>query len=276
MTIFVVQFMKIPTRLLYWFEMPLDISETTVSEEDSLEFLKRDILLISLPYSKINSVLQKFQNDVSATVFAFNLDNILVMARASSDGARESFCKTFADSLFEVGPERCIIHSKIMDAEIEKIFKSRQIRFFTMNTVDHRAMIAKAMGIIEPIFKQSPQKRPVSLVLQYYPEKKMNAVLVSESSGRKVEGWVKRLWLNGVSIVLKQKENLQLFDRKNIVTVSADFIRFRIQIHKSIIAGMDDTSITVVYNILNPSMISADEGKHLIKELHREMNYPEI
>lgn len=269
--------MKIPTRLLYWFEMPLDISDRTVSEDDALQFLKKDILLLARPYSKLEKIMRKYQNDLTPIVFLFNLDNIFIMARASTEHARYSFCTDFAEQLTKLGVERCIIHSKLMDTEIQDIFTSRQIRYIPMNTLDHSVTIQKVMKEIEPVFKLSPEKREVSLFLNYFPQKKFEAMIteLTNPSKRKINAVVKNVWLNGISLKLNDPSNMQLFDIKNVASIQIDFLRHKVSIKKSIIATMENDSITVVYDISNPGMISDDDSMFLLKELYREIEFEE-
>lgn len=270
--------MKIPTRLLFWFEMPLDISDRTVSEDDALQFLKKDIYLLARPYSKLQKIMLKYQEDLAPIVFLFNLDNILVMARASNERARYSFCTDFAEQLTKLGVERCIIHSKLMDNEIKEIFSSRQIRYITMNTLDHQVTIDRIMKEIEPVFKLSPDKREVSLVIDYYPEKKFKANIISlnDPTKRNVSATVKKLWLNGITLQLDEPDNMQLYDIKNILKIQIDFLRQKVLIAKSIIATMEDATITVVYDISNAGMISDDDSEFLLKELYREIEFDSV
>lgn len=255
---------KIAPKVIYWVAPP-----SIIGEGERIELLKRDVMLIDFPgsfnsFGKLHITLDKF------TAYFFNLDEILIYNKV-----KPSEYLAFAINLLQFikgfAPEKSLVHSSIINKDLAKIFLSQGISYIEKNLSDRKAIFSTLLNMIKPFFTEKQQLQRSMVRLNLLPLKfKAELTNLDNPLAPTVQGVIKDLSLNGMGLVLFDKNNGEFFKLKDKIQVRLHLQKSIIKINKSLLIRVifDTGELGIMYNINDSHMIRDDYASRLTSMIY--------
>ncbi|MCK4798753.1 MAG: hypothetical protein KAT05_15355 [Spirochaetes bacterium] len=248
----------ISPKTIFWVEMP-----DNIKDHDKIELLKKDILLV-----KCSGVIQELvklrEKNSKSSAFFYNLDQILHENHIKNSEAF-NFLHKIVQFIKTLSPEKTLVHTTIIDKKISELFRDEGIIYVEKNLNDKKIAESTILALIHPLFSEHNKVKRSFLRLNLLPMKYKVAISNISRGSPVIKGCLKDLSLNGMGIVLNDKNELNFFSLKNLIEIKI-FIRDSIlTISKAFITRVDDEKIEigVNYDISDNSMVREDYATYL-------------
>ncbi len=248
----------ISPKTIYWFEMPV-----TITDYEKIELLKKDVLLINYE-SDLESMFNIKDKINELTAFFYNYDNILYKNKIPEEN-KYVFSEKFIGIIKEFNFQNNLVHTTHIDNKLSKLFKNHGLIYLEKNLNDKRIAINIISALIHPFFSNNLKIKRSFLRLNLAPMKYNLLIRNKKNNAVVINGFIKDLSLNGMGIYIS---NIEDFDKINL----KDFLELKISIKQSIIkisnafvsrVNKDSMEIGITYDINNSKMIREDYATYL-------------
>jgi len=262
----------ITPKSIYWIDTPVSFNEN-----DRIELLKRDVLLINYD-GDIKEIAKLKEKDNKYSGYFFNLDGILSKNHIKGD-TLYGFVEKLAQYIGSYINKRSLVYTTILDKKLVEIFKKHQVHFFEKNLNDKKIAISTIIKLIYPFFSENNKLERAFVRLNLLPMKYSLIITNLKQSHVTINGTLKDLSLNGMGIIISEKNKIEKIKLKDVVEVKLSLKTSIIKISKAIVARVDQNKFEagLIYNITDSTMIREDYASILtgiiynwIKEIIKE------
>lgn len=253
---------KISPNTLYWIQMPVSIGET-----DKIELLKKDILLIDCNYG-IGDLAKLVEKQGKNVAFFYNLDRIFQKSKIENE---YSISQNLASFISKYSPDKSIVHTTIIDEKIKNIFRDEGLIYIEKNFNDKQGAVGTVMDLIKPLFSEKDMIRRSFLRINLFPDTKYKIEITSQRLVDPIMGNLKDLSLNGMGLILLDKNDTNKFDLKETISIKIYTPSSILKIPMAFITRKDEhnSEIGVNYNIENRSMVKDETSSFLMKIIYK-------
>jgi hypothetical protein len=258
---------KIAPKIIYFVELP-----STFGEEEKLDLLKRDILVVEKD-GNIDTLPSLFKNNTKNTAFFYNLENILLKNRVKKEELY-TFAANMAMFIKNYMPDKSVVHTSFIDDNISFIFRSEGIPYIEKSLTDKKVIYNTILSCVKPLFIENQKMLRSSLRLNLIQNKfRAEIINLTDKLYSPVEGYIKDLSLNGIGLILKNKEEIRLFKLKDNLQIKLYLNRSIIKIDLSIATRIfsDHGEIGVSFNITDDHMIRDEYANRLTSIIYSWM-----
>jgi hypothetical protein len=244
---------------IYWIKMP-----AIIGESDQVELLKNDILVIDCDYG-IEDLDKIREKDKTNAAFFYNLDVLLSKNLVIQENLY-NHAEKIAAFISDHAPERSIAHTFTIDAKMCDIFRSKGLIYIEKNLVDRTNAVSTIMNLLRPIFSDENKIKRSFFRINLYPSIKYRIEIVT-CSEKKVNGFVKDLSLNGMGLIINEKEEMPFLKLKDSIQARIFTPTAVLKISSSYITRKDDEAleIGINYNINDKNMVKEDTANYLTR-----------
>jgi len=262
----------ISPKTIYWVQTPV-----TISENDRIELLKRDVLIINYN-GELQDIVKLKDKDNKLSAFFFNLDGIISRNHIKGDEVYP-FSEKIAKFVSGVFPKRSLVYTTILDPALISIFKKYNVNFIEKNLNDKKVAISTIFSLMNTFFAEDGKVQRSYLRLNLFPMKYKFIISNLSKNNIMLEGLIKDLSLSGLGLVIINNNELKNVALKDIVEIKLFIKNSIIKVNKAIITRFDVSKgeVGVTYNMNDAKMIREDYASYLtsliynwIKEIIKE------
>jgi hypothetical protein len=254
---------------IYWVQAP-----TTIGEIEKIDLLKKDVFIVDCRYNLNNISKLKEKKDESSAFF-FNIDAIIKKSYLKIESATSVY-RDLAQFISNVCREKSIVHTNIIDEKISSIFREQGLFYLEKNFYDRTTAVSTVSNLIKPLFVFNNRVPRPHLRIRLYPEIKYKVEFVDKNvltESKPIQGILKDLSLNGMGIVLNDKENIKKLKLKNIIQIKINAINSILKIPMAYITRIDieNGEFGINYDINNNQMVNEDSSNYILKMIYNWM-----
>jgi hypothetical protein len=243
-------------KTIYWFEMPV-----AISEHEKIELLKKDVLLIN--YQDDLETMISFKDNIKEiSAFFYNFDNILTKKKVFEEN-KYTFSEKFILFIKELNFKNNLIHTTQIDNKLSNLFKQNGIIYLEKNFNDKRVALSIISALINPFFSNNMKIKRSFLRLNLTPMK--YKIIIQTNRTNNIFGYVKDLSLNGMGIYLINQNDFNFFNLKDLINLKISIKQSIITINNAIISRINKESMElgITYDINSNKMIREDYATYL-------------
>lgn len=248
-------------KLIFSFDMNVQLRR-----EELLDLLKKDVLVEEL--NDLDRYLEKLKKIVDPyTAIIVNLDNTFREIR-SNHRALKIFSLDLIQRINTVNPGRTLVITSYIYPEVAHLFRSEGIGYIEKRIFDQRDYQNTILNVVPPFFSERNRLIRNYLRINVSAQKilvKIQNIHDGLSWGPSLEGQLKDISLNGLSVIFKEKNHAECFVEGDNVYMEFHLQSLPVRIARSIVSRVlpEDHEVCVYYDLMNPSMINDLNATHI-------------
>lgn len=250
---------SVAPKTVYWVGIP-----PVIGKAERIELLKNDIFIIDFD-EKMGKFSELLKGQAMYSVFFFNIERMMREESVERQSMLD-YARNLATFITTLGPDRCMVHTGIIDKELANIFRSEGIVYLEKNMNDRKKAIATLLELIKPFFiRESKVSRSVVRINLSSSKYKFDLVNLTSPEIPKVTGYLRDLSLNSLGLILDNPGGQKLPALKDWVQVRLYMSGYIIKIIKSLITRVDPDKgeLAVTFNINDDNMIKENYANTL-------------
>jgi hypothetical protein len=247
-------------KTFYWIEMP-----AVIDDNDKIEFLKKDIMLVDIRCDKHILAKLKDRNN-EKTCFFYNLDGMFLRNQIKDKDVYQ-FAKYISETIKKIDNKKSAVHTNMIDKNLAIFFKKQGIPYFEKNMHDKKNASIVIDGLNNFIFEKNGKNNRAFLRLNISENEssKVEITNLTTPTPKPMHGYLKDISLNGVGIILKDKEDIKNIKLKDVLQVKIFILRTVVKIQMGFVTRIDinNADFGINYNIFDNRMILTDDVNFL-------------
>lgn len=253
-------------KVIYWVEMP-----TLLGEEESVEFLKRDILLKRIS-GKIDEFKQSINNSCTESAYFYNLDRIFHINSIRKENIRD-FTISLIDSIKKSSGAKSLVHTNVIDPKIGRFFMEEGIPYIEKNLEDKLTAFQTTINLIKPLFAYNNEIMRSYIRINLLQMKYKAELIRRDNYQIKIPAIVKDISLNGIAFIVGDNNYLNYFSLKDQITIKIYIQHHIIKINTALVTRIDceKYEFGVNFNINDTNMIGMTDADLLTKTIYKNL-----
>jgi len=248
-------------KLIFSFDMNIQLKR-----EDLLDLLKRDVLVEEMDdleryFDKLKKLVDPY------TGIIINLDSFFRDIKSNSRSLK-IVATDLINRLKNISPGRTLIITSFIFPDIAHLFRSEGIGYIEKRVFDQRDLQNIILNIVPPFFSERNRLVRNFLRINILEQKilvKVQNIHDGLGWGPTIEGRLKDISLNGLSVVFKEAHQAECFLVSDNVFVEFFLKSTPVRIGRAIVSRVDSSEheICLYYDLQNPSMINELNATHI-------------
>jgi len=246
----------ISPKIIYWIEIP-----SVIGNQEKFDLLKNDIFVIEYD-GDVEKLPGLVKSKSKYSGYFYNLENMIKKNNIHEDDII-SFSLNIATFINGFMPDKSLVHTSMILEDVAKVFHSNTISYIETNLTNKKSAYSLITKMLFAFFSENErsQRAAIRLILSSM-KYKVEIFDVRIKRSEIIYAYIKDISLNGICIILKNKDDLVHFKLKDIVQVKVYLSQSILKIDACFVTRINSNNneIGINFNINDVNMINEENS----------------